>query len=336
MKKFRWGLLGAGVILDGWLNGLRQVEDAEIAGIASRTPETAQAKAKKYGIGEAMSYDEMLRRTDIDAVYIPVPHTAHKELAIRAMEAGIPVLVEKPAGVTAEYWKEMTDCAVRNNVFLMEAVWTRFFPAIQRMKELIAEGTIGEVRCVQSAFTDRISDDYQGRLTDPMTAGGALLDIGVYNLHFAELVYGCQPLRWASLASIGTDQMKLEVDEQACYIGQYENGALSILTSAIRTQMTNNAWVYGTKGSIMLPEFYMPDRLEITVGDKKYTEFYPVPQHAEGIRDKGYQFEIRHVQECIRNGLKESPVVPYDITASVLTQCDILRKQWGLKYPFEK
>ena len=133
MKKFRWGLLGAGVILDGWLNGLRQVEDAEIAGIASRTPETAQAKAKKYGIGEAMSYDEMLRRTDIDAVYIPVPHTAHKELAIRAMEAGIPVLVEKPASVTAEDWKEMTDCAVRNNVFLMEAVWTRFFPAIQRM-----------------------------------------------------------------------------------------------------------------------------------------------------------------------------------------------------------
>ena len=80
----------------------------------------------------------------------------------------------------------------------------------------------------------------------------------------------------------------------------------------------------------------MPDRLEIAVGDKKYTECYPVPQHAEGIRDKGYQFEIRHVQECIRNGMKESPVVPYDITAAVLTQCDILREQWGLKYPFEK
>ncbi|MBQ6520465.1 MAG: Gfo/Idh/MocA family oxidoreductase [Anaerolineaceae bacterium] len=332
MKKIRWGLLGAGVILNDWLNGFHQLEDAQIVGIASRTRETAEKKACQYGISESMTYDEMLSRKDIDAVYIPVPHTAHKELAIRALEAGIAVMVEKPAAVTAADWREMVSCARKNHVFLMEAVWTRCFPAMQSLKKEIDSGIIGDIRCVQSEFCFRIPDDYQGRLTDPMTAGGALLDVGVYNLHFADLVFGHAPLRWASLASIGSDN----VDEQAGYIGQYENGALAILTSAIRTTMVNDGWIYGTKGYIKVPrEFYMPDRYEITVDRKTETRHFPIPQRVEGINDKGYQFEISHMQECLREGLTESPVVTHAMTESVLLQCDILREQWGLKYPFE-
>ena len=132
MKTIRWGLLGAGKLLDRWLNGFRQVENAEIAGIASRTPETAEKQARKYGIREAMVYDELLERKDIDIMYIPVPHPAHKELAIRAMEAGFPVLVEKPAAVTEADWNEMCACAEKNHVFLMEAVWTRFSRSFKR------------------------------------------------------------------------------------------------------------------------------------------------------------------------------------------------------------
>lgn len=336
MKKFRWGLLGAGIILDRWMNGFRQAEDAEIAAIASRTLTSAQKMADKYAIPEAMTYDELLKRDDIDVMYIPVPHTLHKDLAIRAMEAGFHVLVEKPAAVSAADWDEMVTCARQNQVFLMEAVWTRFFPAIQKVLDVIHSGAIGDVRCVQSSFTFRIPDDYQGRLTDPMYAGGALLDVGCYNLHFAQMVYDRSPLRWASLASKDTDDLHLQVDEQAAYIGQYENGALSLLYSAIRTETPDTAWVFGTEGQIEIPTFWKASGYRITRGTETETISCPIPQKVSGVIDEGYQFEIRHVQDCIRAGLTESPLVPHSVTKEVLNQCDTLRKQWGLKYPFEK
>ena len=146
MEKIRWGLLGAGVILDRWMKGFRQVEDAQIVGIASRTRETAVKQAARYGIAEAMTYEEMLGRKDIDIVYVPVPHPFHKELTLQALDAGFHVLVEKPAAVTAAGWDEMTLCAKKNGRFLMEAVWTRFFPAIQREKIQV---TRADRRCSQ-------------------------------------------------------------------------------------------------------------------------------------------------------------------------------------------
>ena len=140
MAKTRWGLLGAGIILDRWMKGFQQVEDAEVAAIASRSPETARRMADRYGIKDALTYDEILKRDDIDVMYVPVPHMAHKELAMRAMEAGYHVLVEKPAAVCAADWEEMVACAKKHNVFLMEAVWTRCFPIIQQVLDEIKAG----------------------------------------------------------------------------------------------------------------------------------------------------------------------------------------------------
>ena len=336
MDTIRWGLLGAGRLLDRWLKGFRQVEDAEIAGIASRTRETAEKQARKYGIKDAMIYDELLERKDIDVMYIPVPHPAHKELAIRAMEAGFPVLVEKPAAVTEADWNEMCACAEKNRAFLMEAVWTRFFPVIQKVLDEVRSGTIGEVRNVQAAFAYRIPDEYRGRLIDPEDAGGALLDVGVYNLHFARMVYGKSPLCWASLMSSDSDGMHIRVDEQAAYVGRYDDGALCMLSSAIRTEMPDTAWIYGTKGYIRIPTFWKASECEIVCGEERRILSEPVPQRISGIEDEGYQYEIRHVQDCFRRGLTESPLVPRAVTGEVLAQCDLLRKQWGLRYPFER
>ncbi|MBR6088831.1 MAG: Gfo/Idh/MocA family oxidoreductase [Anaerolineaceae bacterium] len=332
----KWGLLGAGKLLDRWIKGFRQIEDAEIAGIASRTIETAEKRASELGISSAMTYEEMLKQKDIDIIYIAVPHTAHKDLAIRAMEAGFPVLVEKPAAVTAYDWDEMTTCAERNHVFLMEAVWTLFFPAIRELYDRINSGEIGDIRCIQSAFAYRIPDDYHGRLTDPRAAGGALLDVGVYNLHLAQFLYGESPVRWAGLASFDTNETENQIDEQEAYIGQYADGALSILSSAIRTEMPDTAWIYGTKGMIRIPTFWKAGEFEIIKDGISQTFSLPVPQKIPGIIDEGYQFEISHVQKCIRSGLAESPVVTHSITRSVLSQCDELRGQWKLRYPFEQ
>ncbi len=331
MEKIRWGFLGAGFLLNRWMKGFMQVEDAEIAAIASRTIDTARSMADRFGIRDAMTYEELLKRDDIDIMYIPVPHQAHKELAIRAMEAGFPVLVEKPAAVTSSDWEEMTACAKTHHVFLMEAVWTRCFPIMQQVLDEIHAGAIGDVRHVEATFAFRVGDDYEGRLTDPKRAGGALLDVGVYGLHFANFIYGRKPLRMHSLASMDTDHMHLQVDEQNVIIGQYENGALFTVTSAIRTEMPDTAWVYGTKGCIRIPDFWKPETAEIFCGDHVRTLSSPVPQKISGISDEGYQFEIRHVQECLRSGLMESPLVRHEMTHDVLTMCDIIRGQWEPK-----
>ena len=336
MAKTRWGLLGAGIILDRWMKGFQQVEDAEVAAIASRTPETARRMADRYGIKDALTYDEILKRDDIDVMYIPVPHMAHKELAIRAMEAGYHVLVEKPAAVCAADWEEMVACAKEHNVFLMEAVWTRCFPIIQQVLDEIKAGTIGDVRAVQASFAFRVGDDYEGRLTDPAQAGGALLDVGVYGLHFAGFIYGKMPEKVVSLASINTDHLHLMVDEQNVISGIYDNGALFTVASAVRTDMPDTAWIYGTEGSIRVPVFWKPESYEITKGGEVKQISSPIPQAVSGVQDEGYQFEIRHVQECLSRGLKESPLVTHAMTANVLKMCDEVRGQWGLVYPFEK
>ena len=335
MNKKRWGLMGAGGLLPRWMNGAKQTDEIEIPAIASRTRETARRQALEYAIPDAMTYDEILERRDLDVLYILTPHTAHKELAIGAMEAGFPVVVEKPAAVTAADWDEMTSCARANGVFLMEAVWTCCFPLTQRTLEIIRSGRIGRVRNLQTTFAFRNPDDYTGRLYDPMLAGGALLDVGVYCLHYARMIFGEDPVETTALASVDTDSLHLRVDEQIAVACRYKDGALAVSNAAIRTEMPDTAVIYGTEGSIRVPDFWKPERLEIECAGSREIIEEPVPQRVPGVRDEGYAFEIRHVNECLRKGLTESPLVPHEATASVLRQCDMIRERCGLRFPFE-
>lgn len=333
----RWGLLGAGAILNRWMKGARQVEDMEIAAVASRTRESAEATARKFGIPEALSYEELLAREDIDVVYIAVPHTAHKELALQAMRAGKHVLVEKPAAVNAADFEEMTACAREQKVFLMEAVWTRFFPLAEAVRSCLDSGEIGQVRVVQSAFAFRSDpSEGSGRLFDPERAGGGLLDVGVYNLHFADMIYEKEPVRMTGLGSFDTDELHLQVDEQASYLAQYDKGELAVLTCAVRTDMPDTAYIYGTDGYVEIPVFWKPTRMHIIKGTERRTVEMPVPQRIEGIEDEGYQYEIQHVNGCIREGRTESPVMTWEKSLHVLQQCDRLRREWNFRYPFEK
>ena len=234
-QKIRWGILGAGKIVDRWIKGALQVEDMEICAIASRTEETARRAAQRWNIPCVMTYEQMASDDEIDVVYVAVPHTAHKELALLAMQHKKHVLVEKPAAVNAAQFAEMMQCAEENHVFLMEAVWTRFFPLMQEMKTLIRQGTIGDVRCVQASFCFRTADDDHSRLTDPAAAGGSLLDVGVYVLNFADLVYDKEPEKLMGLASINTDACHFQVDEQGAYIARYDRGELAVLQGSIST-----------------------------------------------------------------------------------------------------
>ena len=334
-KTVRWGLLGAGNILNRWMNGARQPEGMEIAAVASRTRERAEKMAQCFNIPEAVSYDELLERKDIDVVYIPVPHTAHKELAIRAMEAGKGVLVEKPAGINSGEFREMTDCARQHHTFLMGAAWTRFFPLIEEIKAQFGADGIGAPTVLQMNFSCRNERNVQ-RLFDPELGGGGLLDIGVYNLHFCQAVLQKYPARLIGLASMDTDGLHLQVDEQAAYIAQYDTGELAMMGSGIRTTLPDTAYLYGPRGSIEVPHFWKPTTMHVSVAGERRTVKRKVPQRISGIVDEGYQYEIEHVNQCIREGLLESPVMTWADSLAVLEQCDSLRSQWGLVYPKEK
>ena len=171
------------------------------------------------------------------------------------------------------------------------------------------------------------------RLMDPNRAGGSLLDVGVYDLHFTKMILKKEPIFISGVASMDTDEHHLQVDEQAAWIAQYDKGELGLMCSSIRTDMIDTAYIYGTKGHMVIPQFWKPWQLQLTVGDKTEVIERPVPQKMAGIEDEGYQFEIAHVNQCIRDGIKESPVMTWEETVAILKQCDMLRKQWGLKYP---
>ena len=170
---------------------------------------------------------------------------------------------------------------------------------------------------------------------DPARAGGALLDVGVYDLHFADMVFGRQPEEITGMASMDTDSLHLKVDEQNSFIARYDNGALAVMTSAVRTTMPDTAWLFGTEGSIEIPVFWKPQKMHLVTDTRDEWIEAPVSQKIEGIEDEGYQYEIRHVNDCIRSGLTQSPVMTWEKTGNVLTLCDQLRARWGLRYPFE-
>lgn len=333
-RVIRWGLLGAGAILERWMKGARQVDGMEIAAVASRTRESAERVARAWQIPRAVSYEELLAMEDIDVVYIPVPHPAHKALALAAMRAGKAVLVEKPAGINAAEFEEMTACAREHHVFLMEAVWTKLFPLMRRLDAYCSEDGIGEVRMVCTSFSYR-TEDPTSRVLDLEKAGGGLLDTGVYNLHFTQMILGKNPVRLTGLASMDTDELHLKLDEQAAYLAQYDRGELAMMSSAVRTTMIDTAYIYGTKGYIVVPVFWKPTRARVVIGDQVTELEEPVPQRIEGMEDEGYQYEVAHVNECLRRGLAESPVVTWEDSLAVLRQCDQLRREWGLVYPQE-
>lgn len=333
-KKIRWGLLGAGEIVHRWIKGAKQFDDMEIVAVASRSLERATQIAQQYQIAHAMTYEEMLECAEIDVVYIPVPHPAHKDLAIRAMQHGKAVLVEKPAAINAEEFRQMVEAAKENRVFMMEAVWTHFFPLIKQIHSFIGEDGIGQIRAMNMAFSFRTSGvAKENRLLDPKKAGGGLLDTGVYNLHFTQMLLNKNPVELYGMAAIDTDEHHLQIDEQASYIARYDHGELVTMSSGVRTNMIDTAYIYGTKGYIIVPHFWKPVSMQVVLKDKKIDVIEEVLQRIAGVEDEGYQYEIAHVNQCLRDGCIESPIVTWKKSMNVLEQCDQLRTQWGLHFP---
>lgn len=338
MERIRWGIIGAGEIVDRWMRGAKQLKEVEIRAIASRTLRHAQQKAEAYAIPKVfLTMEALLQSDEVDAVYIALTHPYHKMYTMLALEHGKHVLVEKPMAVTAEDAQQMIQCAKKHDKLLMEAMWTRCFPLYSTIRELEGEQGIGQFRAVSATFSYGDSNvAASGRNIDPKQAGGGLLDVGVYCLHFASFVFQANPESVCGVAALSDGGRGNQIDEQNALSAVYSGGRIAALTSGVRTEMYDTAFIFGTKGSITIPEFWRPTRIHVEIGEQTHSVEKPVNIVDSQYIDEGFQYEILHFEDCIREGRRESPCVPLEDSLATMRCCDELRRSWGLIYPCEE
>lgn len=325
--KIRWGILGTGNIAKQFATGLQALDDVEILAVGSRAQATADAFGNDYDIPHRYAnYEALANDPDVDAIYIATPHPMHKDNAILCLMAGKAVLCEKPFTVNLAEAEELVAVARAENQFLMEAMWTRFLPVIGQVRDWIAAGEIGELRMLQADFGFRADFDEASRLLDPALAGGSLLDVGIYPIALAAMIFGKQPDAITTQAHLGSTG----VDEQAAYLFGYEGGALAVMSSAVLTDTPWEATIMGTKGWIKIHRpFWNAERATLQIEGQD-----PVDAAPERIGN-GYNYEAAAVNDCIRKGLKEHPLMPLDESLALMRTMDTIRGQWGMKYPMD-
>jgi predicted dehydrogenase len=304
----RWGIIGPGRIASQVINDFPYVAGAEALAVASRSIERAQAFATDHGLARAYgSYAEIMSDQDVDAVYIATPHPQHYAIALAAVAAGKAALVEKTFTATVAGAEEIITAARQEQVFVMEAMWTRFQPAIVTARSLIDDGAIGEVRQVQADLGVDRPYDPADRLFDPAQGGGAMLDLGVYVVSFAQYFLGT-PDRIAVNGSL----TPTGVDAEAGVLLGYDDGRVATLLMSLKHHTPGAARIHGTKGWIEVPpRFHHPHRIVLCRKDQE-PEIISRPPLGTG-----YSHELIEVTECIRAGRTESVIMPLSDTLAV-------------------
>jgi dihydrodiol dehydrogenase / D-xylose 1-dehydrogenase (NADP) len=323
----RWGILGPGGIAHKFVRGLKWLPDAAVTAVGSRSLERAAAFAGQYDIpGIYGCYEDLARDPNVDIIYVATPHPAHKDNCLSCLRAGKAVLCEKPFTMNAPEAGEVIQVARGANLFLMEAMWTRYLPAVIKARELLADGAIGEVWQVRADFGFRSDLDPQGRLLNPLLGGGALLDVGIYPISFASMIFGPRPSAVASLPYIGPTG----VDEQFSAVFGYEGGKLATLSAAIRTNTPQDAWIIGTEATLHLPEFWHAQSVRV-LREGEAPQVFELP-----FESTGYNYEAAEAMRCLRAGKLESAIMPLDETLAIMQTMDSIRQTWGLKYPADE
>lgn len=325
-QTFRWGIMATGRISRQFAQDMKNhVPDAVLTAVGSRSTDTANAFADEFEIANRHTdYKSLAEDPDVDVVYVGTPNNLHYQNVKDCLNAGKAVLCEKPFMLNGKQAQELVDLAQKKNVFLMEAMWTRFLPMHKALYEFVQHGGLGEIRMVQANFGFRTNFDPTSRLFDPVLGGGALLDVGVYVLAFAVRYLG-MPTHISGYADVGATG----VDEQSGYVLGYPSGAMAVLTSAVRTQGYNEASLLGTKGRARVQERFHEGTTYITEVDGSTTS------HHVPLEETGLHYQAIEVHRCLREGLVESPGMPHDDTLAIARVMDTLRAQWGVKYPGE-
>ena len=321
----RFGMVGHGHISGQFLAAMEVVEGAHVGAVAGRDSGRAKAFAKVQDIPAGYgSVGEMLDQEQLDAVYICTPHPSHEEAAVACIDAGVPVLVEKPIAPNMEGATRIAEAARDAGVFAMEAMWTRFLPIYEVVRRWVDEGCIGDVRLVTAAFGFSVPVMPEHRLFNPELAGGSLLDVGVYPLTIAHWLYGSHPVEYEAFARVG----ETNVDEIVSIAASYPGGELAQLGCATVAELESSAVIAGTEGSIEIPVFWAADRAILRAGGEEESETMP---H----RANGFEYEIEEVVDCVRRGRTESDRMPLSLSLEMAGLCDEIRARLGVAYPFE-
>ena len=326
MRQYRWGILAPGKITNKFTVDLKTIPEAVLYAVGSRDIGRAEAFAKKYGCEKAYgSYQELVNDPLVDIIYVATPHPWHEEAAVLCLNNGKAVLCEKPIAVNARQTDRMIQCARKNNVFLMEAMYRRFLPIVRKTRELLAGGAIGNVRFVYSGNGFRAAVDPASRLFSPEYGGGALLDMGIYNLSLCSMIFGKQPDHIQSHMSIGSTG----VDEETTALFSYKEGQSALLFTAIRLSTQHDVKIIGENGRIELPLRSPGNSLSLYTNEG-------VQEFTMPCETLGYQFEALEVMRCLEEGLKESPVMPLDESLAIMETSDRIRRENKLRYPWDE
>jgi predicted dehydrogenase len=325
----RWGILGCGRIARKFASDLRLVNDAELVAVASRDKNTADSFAKefpcKYILG---SYDELVKNEEVDVVYVATPHSHHYEHTLLCLQHKKAVLCEKAFAINSRQANEMIAMAREKKIFLMEALWTKFLPHYNKLLDLIQQKTLGDIKSMLVNFGFKPPIPPSQRLFDPLLGGGTLLDIGIYNVFIALSVLGKPDSIEATMTPAVTG-----VDEQLSVLFTYKNGAMAQLFSSFATNLPIQAEINGTEACITLTNRFYEPSATIQLYKQVYSEKQIIP--VEKQPGFGYHYEARHVNECLKKGLSESPVMKHADTLILMETLDEIRKIAGIKYPVD-
>ena len=329
MNDFRWGILGPGRIARQFALGVAACPGQRIAAVGSRELSRAQDFARDHARSSQVavhgSYEALIADPNVDAIYIATPHPAHVDQAVACLNAGRPVLCEKPLAVNSAQVERILAASVAKKTFLMEGMWTRCIPIHGVVKEWIDQGRIGRVRMVQASFGFRAGWDPASRLLDPALAGGGLLDVGVYVVSVALWAMGRAPISVQAAGHRGLTG----VDEQAALVLGFSDGGVALLDCAVRTRTEVAVRIYGEEGMITItPPFYKATTAVIDAGGAKEERVCP-------LRASGFEYEIEEAARCIRAGLIESSAMTHADSRAVMAVLDQARRQIGVSYPCE-
>ena len=327
MDNINWGIIGTGKIAHTFAEALKGTEDARLCAVASRTYEKAKTFAGAYGFEKAYgSYRELAEDSEIDVVYIATPMASHYSDALLCIRNSKNVLCEKSLALNTAQTEEMLAAAKEKDVFFMEAMWMKCRPVFLKVVEWVRNGKIGRPEYIKADFSNYVPYDRDDRLFRPDCGGGALLDLSVYPLTFAEALFGAPDEVISSAQVIGG------VDLNNTILLRYRDGRVVSADSGFQLSLSNNALVSGTDGFITMGNwFHCTSEAVLYDRNAKVTERYSCEPEING-----YEYEIREVHRCLRQGLKESPLVPHEGTVRVMKVMDECRRQWRLVFPQEQ
>lgn len=325
-RVIKWGILGCGKIARKFAADLRLVAGAELTALGARDLAQAEHFARDYPARYLHGgYENLVRNDDVEVIYVATPHGLHHEQVLMCLEHGKAVLCEKALALNSRQVREMIQKAREKNLFLMEALWTKFLPHYQAVMALLRDGLLGEIRSMTSTFGFRVADPAPPRVYDPALGGGSVLDIGIYNIFMTMAVLGRPDHIEAYMTPAVTG-----VDAQCSMVFKYHHGAIAQLLSSFLVQLPTDAWIAGTQGSLRLTgRFYEPSTT---------IEYYPEKMDSRQVipflkeAGWGYRYQLDHVCACLRAGATESPIMSWADSLALMEVMDEVRAKAGVRY----